>query len=242
MILRAQALAALAALACATAAPAEAPRPGKATAPRPAARDWTKAVGETPDGGFRMGNPAAKVAIVEYGSLTCPHCRHFAQTGLTPLLERYVRSGRASYEFRSLILNGIDLAATLVARCSGPAHFFPLSEKLYMTQPAWTGRIEALSEADRKKLESMPQGQMMLEVARITGLIPMAAASGIAPGRAQACLTDKGAANRLVEMYRAAMDRGVRGTPTFLVNGKQIEGIDWSALEPKVRDALGERG
>src|SRR5580765_657763 len=95
------------------------------------AQDWTKTVTETADGGFKMGNPNAKIQLVEYGSLTCPHCRHFAETGVKPLIAKYVRTGKASYEYRSLILNGIDVAATLVARCGGPSHFFPMAAQLY---------------------------------------------------------------------------------------------------------------
>jgi len=69
-------------------------------APRKASKavDWTKTVVDTPDGGFRMGNPKAKITIVEYGSLTCPHCRHFAETAMKPLLGQYVRTGKASSE------------------------------------------------------------------------------------------------------------------------------------------------
>ncbi|MEA3079375.1 MAG: hypothetical protein QOF05_783, partial [Sphingomonadales bacterium] len=56
----------------ATTAASAAPRP----APKPKV-DWARTVVATPEGGFRMGNPSAKVKLVEYGSLACPHCRHF---------------------------------------------------------------------------------------------------------------------------------------------------------------------
>ena len=110
----------------------------------------------TPDGGFVMGNPKAKVTIVEYGSLTCPHCRHFAETAYKPLVSEYVRTGKVSYEFRSLILNGIDLAATLVARCGGPSHFFPMTEKLYATQPTWIGKITDARDREAQRLAAGP--------------------------------------------------------------------------------------
>jgi protein-disulfide isomerase len=66
----------------------------------PAARDWTRTVSATPEGGYRVGNPAAAVKLVEYGSLTCNHCATFAKEGMPPLLSRHVRTGRVSYEFR----------------------------------------------------------------------------------------------------------------------------------------------
>ena len=81
--------------------------------------DWAESFSATAEGGFRMGNPKAKFAIVEYGSLTCPHCRHFAETAYKPLVEQYVRAGKASYEFRPFLLNGLDLAVTLIAPVRG---------------------------------------------------------------------------------------------------------------------------
>src|SRR5690348_5148045 len=147
-----------------------------------------------------MGNPKAKVAIVEYGSLTCPHCRHFAETAYKPLVSNYVRTGKASYEFRSLILNGIDIAATLVARCGGPSHFFPMAEQLYATQPTW---LDKITDAESEKLNSLPKEQMMLGVAKVAGFIPIAAAKGIPSDKAEACLRSQTAADELVNMTQA---------------------------------------
>ena len=74
-----------------------------------------------------MGNPNARVKLVEYGSLACPHCRHFEETGYKPLVQGYVRTGRVSYEFRSFLLNAPDISVSLLAHCAGPAKFFPMS-------------------------------------------------------------------------------------------------------------------
>jgi protein-disulfide isomerase len=232
---RAAVLALLAAAALPLAATATAKAPAR-QAPRP---DWTRTFAVTPEGGFRMGNPEAKIAIVEYGSLTCPHCRHFAQTGVTPLIQKYVRSGKASYEYRSLILNGVDLAATLVARCEGPERFFPTAASLYAKQPAWVAKVEKLPDSERDRLQSLPPTEMMTKVAEIAGIIPLAAANGIAPERARQCLKDEAAANRLAEMYQAALDAGVEGTPTFFVNGKHVAAIDWPTLEPLLKGGGG---
>jgi protein-disulfide isomerase len=211
--------------------------PAKAAAKAPA--DWTKTFSVTPEGGFRVGNPKAKVAIVEYASLTCPHCRHFAETAMKPLLEDYVRTGKASYEFRSFILNGPDLAATLVARCNGPSHFFPMAETLYATQDTWLGRMETLTQADKDKLKTLPEADILTALAKVTGIIPIAASKGISPARAQACLRDSAATNRLAEMYKKASDDGIKGTPTFFVNGQQAQAFDWATLEPFLKAAAG---
>lgn len=217
--------------------------PAAATASRsaakPAVHDWTRTFAVTPEGGFRMGNPEAKIAIVEYGSLTCPHCQHFAETGVKPLLQNYVRTGKASYEYRSLVLNGIDLAATLVARCNGPSRFFPIAETLYKTQPVWIAKIDGLPETEKDRLQSLPRVEMMMAVAKITGLIPVAAANGIPAARAKACLADDDAALKLAQMHKAAVDRGVQGTPTFVVNGTQVQTADWAELEPYLKKAGG---
>src|SRR3954469_1746838 len=109
------------------------------------ARDWSRVVVATPEGGFRMGNPAARVKLLEYGSLTCPHCAAFAREGEAALVQNYVRTGRVSYEYRNYILNGIDIVASLLARCSGPSGFFPMAQNLYATQQQWIGRITGLT-------------------------------------------------------------------------------------------------
>ena len=198
----------------------------------PAKVDWTGTLAVTPQGGFRMGNPQAKVAIVEYGSLTCPHCRHFAETALKPLVDGYVRTGKASYEFRPFVLNGLDLAVTLIARCNGPARFFPFAEQLYATQTVWEGKVLKFPASENDRIAKLPQDKMVAAYANIAGVLPMAAAQGIAPARAQACLKDTHAADRLMDIERGASDLGVTGTPTFFINGKKEAVYDWATLEP----------
>lgn len=186
-----------------------------------------------------MGDPKAHVAIVEYGSLTCPHCRHFAETAVKPLVDQYVRTGKASYEFRSFVLNGIDLTATLVARCTGPAHFFAMAEQLYATQPQWMGKMENLSKEEQDRLGALPNDQLLLEIAKRTGLLSIGAAHQIPAAKAELCLKDEAAANGLMKMVKVGADLGVKGTPTFFVNGKQVPAYDWATLEPFLKEAGG---
>jgi protein-disulfide isomerase len=202
-------------------------------------RDWAHVFSVTPEGGFRMGNPKAKFAIVEYGSLTCPHCRHFAETGLKPLVAKYVRTGKASYEFRSFVLNGIDLAATLVARCNGPARFFPMADKLYATQSDWIAKIQNLPKDEQDKLNALENGELMLAIAKAGGLLPVAAARGIPTAKAKVCLKDESAATDLMKVRQSANSLGIEGTPTFFVNGKRVSAYDWPTLEPLLKEAGG---
>ncbi|TFI56510.1 protein-disulfide isomerase [Sphingomonas parva] len=228
-----------AAAATCLAVPAEAAptaRPGSA---RPApARDWTKTVVVTPQGGFRMGNPAAPVKLVEYGSLTCPHCAHFSTTARAAL-EARVRTGRLSFEFRNYILNGTDVAATLISRCAPPATYFRLTESLYATQPQWVARIEGITIDEKLKLSALPDAEMYGRIADIAGLTQLAASAGVAPQRAKACLADKAGLARIDAMNAAAGKLGVHSTPTFFVNGRMIRTQEWADLEPLIRQAGG---
>src|SRR3569833_3015065 len=89
------------------------------------ARDWTRVVRATPAGGFVMGNPDARVKLVEYGSMTCPHCRAFEAEGVPTLVGKYVKSGQVSWEFRNYVRDAFDVSAALIARCNGAGAFFP---------------------------------------------------------------------------------------------------------------------
>jgi protein-disulfide isomerase len=200
------------------------------------AKDWSKSFSQTPDGWFVMGNPDAKIDVVEYGSMTCPHCRHFAATAMKPLVAQYVRTGKARFEYRSMVLNEVDTAATLLARCAGSDHFFPLAEQLYATQPTWLARI---TDDQSQKIEALPQDEQKLGIAKATGLIPVAKRYGISENKAEACLRDTAEAARLEQSVQTAIDAGVQGTPTIFVNGKQVPAYDWDTLKPFLKEAGG---
>lgn len=203
--------------------------------------DWTRVVSITPDGGFRMGNPAAEVVLVEYGSLACPHCRHFEETGFKPLVDRYVRTGQVSYEFRNLLLNGPDVAVSLLTRCAGPANFFPMSEAVYASQPQWEGRVQAVSAAQKDELDKMTDQQRIVRYAEIAELPQLAARFGVSPERARQCLADPKGLQRLLDIVQSATKLGITQTPTFLINGNINDAATWEQLEPLIRQA-GARG
>jgi protein-disulfide isomerase len=238
-------LAAAAALAIAVSiAPADAAAPARRAAPpahraaaAPAARDWSRTVVATPEGGFRMGNPAARVRLIEYGSLTCPHCAAFSQTGNQPLLAGYVRTGKVSFEFRNYVLNGVDVTASLLARCAGARGFFGMAETLYATQPQWLGRISAMTEAQKNQLKALSEGQRLVRIADIGGLTRLAGRFGVVPARGRQCLADPAGLDRLGKMYQAAQAKGVLGTPTFFVNDVRVDGVGWAEVEPALRRA-----
>ena len=203
-----------------------------------AVRDWTQVVSVTPEGGFRMGNPNARVKLVEYGSLTCPTCAKFSTDAKAPLTS-HLRTGKVSFEFRNYVLNSLDLTASLLARCSGPSRFFPFVEKLYATQPQWIGKVTGLSDAQKEEIQKLPSDQQIARVADYGGLTGLAAAAGVTPRQAKACLTDKAGVDRLVQMRQAGDAAGVHGTPSFFINGAAVDAHGWAELLPAIRKAGG---
>ena len=119
--------------------------------------DWSEMVSETPEGGFVMGNPNAPVKLVEYGSMTCPHCAEFEEAGATkPLIDKYVKTGQVSFEFRNYVRDPFDITATLIARCGGPSSFFGLTRGLFAEQKDWIGKIQAAPPEQQQALMGMP--------------------------------------------------------------------------------------
>lgn len=214
--------------------------PSAAPAKARVVRDWSKAVAATPEGGFRMGNPQAKVKLVEYGSLTCPHCRHFEETGYKPLVQNYVRTGRVNYEFRNLLLNAPDVAISLLAHCAGPAKFFPMSQFVYATQPQWIAKVNGLTDAQKADIEkTSDEQQRIAKVGTYAGFPQIAARFGVTPARARQCLTDPKGLDKLLNITKQAEEAGVHGTPTFLINGKVVDAATWEQLEPLLKKAGG---
>jgi len=214
-------------------------------APPPKGGDWTQVVTETPSGGFMMGNPNAKVKLIEYGSLTCPHCKAFDDEGVPSLLSKYVKSGQVSWEFRNYVRDMFDLTASLIARCNGAESFFPLSRALYNDQATWMAKIQAAPQDQLQALENLPPNQEFLQAAKFPELQSWAALRGVPTSKSTACLTDENAINQLIQMTSDATTQfpDFPGTPTFILNGTMLDKTaTWDVLEPQIRNALGERG
>jgi len=208
----------------------------------PKGGDWTKVVNPTPQGGFVMGNPNASVKLIEYGSMTCPHCAEFDEAGVTPLMNNYVKSGQVSWEFRNYVRDPLDLTASLIARCNGAKGFFPLTRALYEDQSNWTGKIQSAPEAQLQQLQNLPPNRQFTELAKMAGFQQWAALRGVAMGKSNQCLADQNAVNQLVQMTSDVMTEHPEfpGTPSFVINGELAEKTaSWKDLEPALRKALG---
>ena len=214
----------------------------EAVAP-PEGGDWSQVVAATPAGGFQMGNPNAAVKLVEYGSLTCPHCREFDETGVQPLIDNYVKSGRVAYEFRNFIRDPYDLTASLITRCNGAKGFFPLTRAMYKDQPNWVAKLQTMSPEQQQAQTQLGPDRQFAEIAKAAGFQQWAAMRGLPSAKSAKCLTDEAEVNRLVQMTSDATTAipNFPGTPTFTINGELVENAAvWELLEPKIREALGE--
>ena len=211
-----------------------------ALAAPPSKPNWANTVATTPEGGIRIGNPAAKVKIVEFASFTCPHCKDFHEIGVPALKARYIANGTVSIEMRSFMRNGPDFSASLLVACQPGAKGLAMADALFAEQGKWTQGFGAISAADGDAIGKLPLDQQPLGMAKASGLDRWAVAKGLPAPRVQACLADKTAQNRLVAIYKDAIETWkLEGTPTFVLNGKTVTGVfDWANLEPKLQAAL----
>lgn len=201
--------------------------------------DWTQIVSRTAEGGYRMGNPDAPAKLVEYGSITCPHCAHFSETSAA-LRERYVRSGQVSYEFRPFLIHPQDPAVFMLLECQPPSAFFLLSDQLFSTQEQWLGRLQNVPEAQLQQLSNLAPQQQGPELIRLMGLDQFFSQRGMPPARIASCLADNQALQQLGAVtQRAGTQENINQTPTFILNGNKLDESDWPGVEARLRTAVG---
>lgn len=215
----------------------------------PANGDWSQVVTPTKQGGFLMGNPNAKVHLIEFGSLTCPHCREFNQDGVPSLVADYVKPGKVSYEFRNYVRDPYDITAALITRCNGAKSFFPLTDAMYNTQADWIAKIQAVPKDQQESLQNVgpdQESKVTTTIANWAGFQQWAAMRGVPTAKVNQCLTDQAAVNQLVQMNSDATNDypDMPGTPTFIVNGKMVDikagaTPPWQQLQAVLNQALG---
>ena len=203
----------------------------------PAGKQWAEMAVETPEGGFRIGNPDAPLKFVEYASHTCSHCADFSVAAAEPLREKYVASGVVSYEIRNLIRDPIDLTIATLARCSGPEAFHPLAEQ------AWAN-VAQIFDAANKNQAAYSAAMEKAGAARFqgladaTGLFDFFAARGISRDQAMTCLADVNKITAIVNRSeKDSNELKLTGTPSFFLNGKKVDFTTWDAVEPALQAA-----
>jgi protein-disulfide isomerase len=171
------------------------------------AADATYAAGE-----MALGNKAAKVVVVEYASMTCPHCASFHADTFKAFKKKYIDSGKVRFIFREFPLDRRAFEASKVARCVGESRFWPMLDVLFQQQAHWARSNDPVS-----------------------ALKGLARLSGIGADAVDACLNDKKLGEVILKnRMKGENEDKVRSTPSFVVNGKTVAG----ALTLKEMDKL----
>ena len=203
----------------------------------PAGANWLETVSATPEGGVRMGNPNAPIKLVEYGSRTCPVCGAFGREGTQPLEQKYVATGKLSWEFREYLVHGQpDIPASLLGKCVPIATFFPILEQMYINQgPVEEKMSSPEGQALFQKMQNAKPQDVATAWADHLGYVDFFKQRGLPEDKARACLADTKALDRMLAVMKGGDAKGVTGTPAFFVNDQQVEAITWPQLEAALK-------
>jgi len=196
----------------------------------PAAADWLTVVARTPEGGTRIGNPAAPLKLVEYGSRTCPTCGRFANES-GALRSTYVAGGKVSWEFRDFPVHPQDPGVSLIGMCVSPRNFFKILDQMYAGQDAFNRKASMLTDERLRELSEMPLLQGARAWSDTLGYTDLVRRAGMPEARIAQCF-GKPALDALVAVVEGGSKLGVQGTPTFFLNGRQLNAVSWAQIEP----------
>lgn len=199
-------------------------------------KPWTAVATPAPQGSYVIGNPKAKVKLIEYVSYTCPHCAHFARDSAPVLKGKMIASGSTSLEVRSSIHDRYDIVAATLARCSGPALFPKMHDLLFARQEEWLNKAVAFDQTSGESPAGNTQGEKMRTLANGAGLTAIAKAAGMNDAAINACFANEANLANTLKVAQAIQGK-IKGTPSFELNGKLIENTDWAKLEPMLRAA-----
>ena len=171
-----------------------------------------------PLGEQAQGPADAKVTIIEYSSLTCPHCAAFHRDTYPQLKSRYIDTGKVRYVLREFPLDPLATAGYMLARCDGGQRYFPIVDLLFQQQRNW-----AYSD---KPLDAL-QGLMRQ--------------AGFSQERFEACLRDQSLLQGVNAVKNRAADKlKIESTPTFFINGQRHPGnLSIDDLERIIKPMLG---
>jgi protein-disulfide isomerase len=175
---------------------------------RPSAQAWADSEPDQaelakagPDGDVVLGSDKAPVTIIEYASMTCPHCAHFSTTTFPELQKRYIDTGKVRFIFREFPLDALAAAGFMLARCAGKGKFMPIVETLFAKQSEW-----------------------MVEKP-VPALREIAKQFGFTQQSFDECLANQKVLDGIQEVRdRGSEKLGVNSTPTFFINGKKLTG------------------
>ena len=149
-----------------------------------------------------IGDADAPVTIIEYSSLTCPHCAAFHNEVLPKLKERYVDTGKVRMIFRDFPLNEPAVDAAVLAHCAGPDRYVGFLDVLFQTQDSWASAGDP--RAALKQLGKL---------------------GGLGDGEMDACFADESMVDGVLQSRLTGQnEHEVQSTPTFVINGETHAG------------------
>jgi protein-disulfide isomerase len=170
-------------------------------------------------GDRQLGPDNAPVTIIEYASMTCPHCANFHKTVLPELKKRYIDSGKVRLIFREFALNPLDAGAIMLARCLDKDKYFPFVDVLFQQQDKWVVQ---------KPIEP---------------LLAIAKQAGFSKESFDACLKNQKLLDNIESQRNRASEKfGVNSTPTLFINGKIMRGAgSLEEVEKEIKSYLDEK-
>lgn len=166
-------------------------------------------------GDMAMGAEDAPVTVIEYASMTCPHCAAFHHGTWPKLKENWIDTGKVRFVFREFPFDRAGLAAAMLARCGGEDRFFAFIDVLFTQQDKWTRTEDPIAE-----------------LKRIGGL------GGVSPQQFDRCLASEELQDMILQSRLTGHeDFGVNGTPTLIINGEKHEGgNDYDSVAAALED------
>ena len=167
------------------------------------------AVSSNLEGDHTLGLDKSESIIVEYASLTCPHCATFHGDVFPRIKSELVDTGKVKYIFRDYPIDPLAMAGSMIAHCSGDTKYFGVIDVLLKTQEEWLFDNEN----------------------PYNGLLKVARLAGLSEEDVKLCLSNTELFNMIEGNQRLASARfGVNGTPTVFVNNKKISSLDFDTI------------
>jgi protein-disulfide isomerase len=207
----------------------------------PAGKNWSQVVRFEDDGGVVMGNPDAPIKLHEFGAFTCGHCAQFAADSHEELKRDFVDTGRVSYKLTPFLLHPVDAIAGAIVKCTGPDRFFPLADATFLEHETFIAGAANPPPGLEKAME-LPPEQRFNALAKGWKIDQFYQQRGVPAQQIEQCLAK---VDNVVAVEKGTNDANAKyqisGTPTFVINGKKVDGITtWAPLRDRLR-AMGAR-
>ncbi len=163
-----------------------------------------------------IGDPAAPITIIEYASLTCPHCATFHAESLPQLKKDWIETGKAKLIYRDYPLDKYAATGAMIARCAPKDKYFIFLNAFYAQQNNWS------------------RAQDPVKV-----LTQLAGLGGMSKDDVDGCLANEALQDGILQMrLEGQMEYGIDSTPSFVVNGKKVTNLPYDEFSEILEDAV----